>query len=68
MPEKQIKVTINKKTGEIKIETIGYMGKGCIEESQILKDLLGETEIERLTPAYFKNEKVEVKKHLNICG
>ena len=68
MAEKQIKVSINKKTGEIKIETIGYMGKGCIEESQILKDLLGETEVSKLTPAYFKTEKVEVKKHLPICG
>ena len=65
---KQIKVVINKKTGSISIETIGYHGKGCIEESKILKDLLGETEIEKLTPSYFETEKVHIKKHLPICG
>lgn len=65
---KQIKVTINKVTGDIKIETTGYHGKGCIEESKILKDLLGETVIDKLTPAYFETEKVQIRKHLNICG
>lgn len=56
--------------GEIKIETRGYHGKACVEESRFLKDLLG-TELSRqLTPAYYQTEhsRTVVKKHLPLCG
>ena len=39
-------------SGEIKIETKGFKGKSCIEESQFLKDLLGEEKARQLVPAY----------------
>lgn len=55
-------------TGEIKIETRGYTGKSCIEESEIIKSILG-TEITRqLTPAYYVQNKQPIKKHLPLCG
>jgi hypothetical protein len=66
---KQIVIDITA-DGEIKIETRGYHGKACIQESQFLKDLLG-TELSRqLTPAYYQTEhsRTVVKKHLPLCG
>ena len=65
---KQIKVIIDEISGEIKIETIGFNGPSCLEESKFLKDLIGETITKSLTPAYFTKGKVEIKKFLNICG
>jgi hypothetical protein len=54
--------------GEIRIETKGFTGKTCLEESQFLKDLLGKEIAQSLTPAYYSTGKVGVKKHLNLCG
>jgi hypothetical protein len=56
-------------TGEIKLETRGFSGKSCIEESEFVKVLLGE-EIERqLVPAYYTTDnKTNVKKYLPLCG
>ncbi len=54
--------------GEIKIETKGFTGKACIEESQFLKDLLGSEVSRSLTPAYYSTGKETRKKHLNLCG
>jgi hypothetical protein len=56
-------------TGEVKIETTGFAGKACIEETKFLKDLLGKETSRQLTPAYFAVEgKATVKKHLPLCG
>ena len=41
--------------GEVRIETKGFKGKACIEESQFLKNLLGKETYNRLTPAYYKS-------------
>ena len=56
-------------TGEIKLETRGFTGKSCVEESEFIKLLLGK-EIERqLVPAYYTTDnKTNVKKHLPLCG
>ena len=56
--------------GEIKIETRGFTGKSCIQESKFLKDLLGKEIAQQLTPAYYvtSKEKTSVKKHLPLCG
>ena len=56
--------------GEVKIETKGFTGKACIQESQFLKDLLGKETAQHLTPAYYQTakEKTSVKKHLPLCG
>lgn len=54
--------------GEVKIETQGFQGKSCIEETEFLKESLGVEVAKQLTPAYFTTGKVEIKKHLCICG
>ncbi|MCK8600095.1 DUF2997 domain-containing protein [Desulfoferrobacter suflitae] len=66
---KQIIVDIGDE-GEIKIETRGYRGKACIEETNFLKTLLGEEISRQLTPAYYTrtSQKKVVKKHLPLCG
>ena len=54
--------------GEISIETQGYTGKSCLEESQFLKDILG-NEIQRsLIPAAYTRNNKKVTKHLLLCG
>jgi hypothetical protein len=54
--------------GEIKIETRGFKGKSCISESQFLKDLLGKETERSLTPTYWKEEEVTIKKYIPLCG
>jgi hypothetical protein len=53
--------------GEISIETRGFTGKACLEESQFLKDLLGKEQSKQLTPAYYQ-DKQKTKKYLQLCG
>ena|GEM_PF-258085 len=57
-------------SGEVKIETRGFTGKACIQESQFLKDLLGKEISQQLTPAYYLTgkEKTSIKKHLPLFG
>ncbi len=66
---KQITIDITDE-GEVKIETRGFSGKVCIEESQFLKDLLGEEMARQLTAAYYQRQGQEevIKKHLTLCG
>ena len=46
--------------GEISLETKGFTGKACVEESQFLKDMLGKETFQRLTPAYYgKNTRMK---------
>jgi len=54
--------------GELRIETQGFSGKSCLEESQFLKDLLGKEIAHQLTAAYFTTATTQVKKHLPLCG
>ncbi|MGV8058981.1 MAG: DUF2997 domain-containing protein [Smithellaceae bacterium] len=54
-------------TGEISIETKGFKGKSCLEESQFIKNLLGQEKARKLTPAYFVG-KQKTKKYLQLCG
>jgi len=64
---KEIIVDISNE-GEIKIETKGFKGKSCVAESQFLKDVLGKELSKALTPAYYQEQKQEVKKYLALCG
>ena len=54
--------------GEVRIETKGFKGKACLEESQFLKNLLGKETYKQLTPAYYNHNKKKVKKYLQLCG
>lgn len=64
---KQIIVEVSP-AGELKIETRGFVGKACLEESQFLKDLLGQETAMHLTPAYYRLGRTVAKKHLKLCG
>ena len=56
-------------TGEVRIETRGYRGKSCVEETQFLKELLGKEVFKSLTPAYYvKTQKITKKQYLPLCG
>jgi len=54
--------------GEIKIETRGFKGKRCITESQFIKDVLGSEIARQLTPTFWQEDQVQIKKYLPICG
>lgn len=64
---KQIIVDVTDE-GEIKIETLGFSGKACLEETKFLKDLLGKETACQLTTAYYRLNNKVVKKHLPLCG
>jgi hypothetical protein len=53
--------------GEISIESRGFTGKACLEETKFLKDLLGKEIHKQLTPAYYQG-KQKTKKYLQLCG
>jgi hypothetical protein len=57
-----------KSDGEIKIETRGFKGKGCITESEFLKKVLGKETEKSLTPAYWQENQTLTKKYLPLCG
>jgi hypothetical protein len=64
---KEVVVEI-KDDGEIKIETQGFKGKGCITESEFLKKVLGKETAKSLTPAYWQENQTLTKKYLPLCG
>ena len=64
---KEILVDISNE-GEIRIETRGFKGKSCVIESEFLKNVLGKETSRSLTPAYWQEGSVDVKKHLPLCG
>jgi hypothetical protein len=64
---KEIVIEISE-NGDLKLETRGFSGKTCIEESQFVKDLLGNEITRQLTPAYYKENNKEVKMYLPLCG
>ena len=64
---KQIIIDIDEE-GEVQIETRGFNGKGCIEESNFIKELLGHETSQKLIPAYYVKNKQTVKQYLQLCG
>lgn len=54
--------------GAITIETRGFKGKACLQESQFLKNLLGTELLQQLVPAYYDTQKTQTKKYLKLCG
>ena len=46
---KEIVIDISE-DGEIRLETKGFVGKACVEESQFLKDIPGKETFKRLCP------------------
>ena len=66
---KEIVIDISE-DGEIRIETKGFTGKACLEESQFLKEYSARKPIKRLTPAYYskKNEGQKISATLRMKG
>ena len=60
-------VTVDE-TGEIKLETKGFKGKSCIDETKFIKELLGEEISRELKPTYYMRDKEVVRRHLPLCG
>ncbi|MEL7640008.1 MAG: DUF2997 domain-containing protein [Solidesulfovibrio sp.] len=54
--------------GEVRIETKGFTGPICLEESQFIKDLLGQETARCLAPMFYQRGKTRVKKHIPLCG
>jgi hypothetical protein len=54
--------------GEIQIETRGFTGKTCIEETEFIKIILGNEITRQLTTCYYTQGKAAVKKYLPLCG
>ena len=54
--------------GQIQIETKGFTGKSCVEESQFIKDVLGSETSRQLTPTYWQKNLIQIKKYLPLCG
>ena len=54
--------------GQIQIETKGFTGKSCIEESQFIKEVLGSETARQLTPIYWQKNQIKTKKYLPLCG
>lgn len=65
---KEIIMDVMNDTAEVKIETKGYVGMKCIEESQFLKDALGVTMEQTLIPIAFQKEKKVRRVYKPICG
>jgi hypothetical protein len=53
--------------GAITIETRGFSGPVCVEDSQFVKDLLGPETVRTLLPVYYGGTK-KVRKYLQLCG
>lgn len=64
---KQIVIDISD-AGDVRIETVGFKGEACLEESKFLKDLLGSEISKQLVPAFYQRAKKVIKKHLPLCG
>ena len=54
--------------GQIHIETKGFAGKSCVEDSQFIKDVLGSETARQLTPTYWQKSQAKIKKYLPLCG
>ncbi len=64
---KKITVTVQE-DGSVEIETSGFKGKLCLEESQFVKDLLGRETAVQLCPTFYQKDNETVKRYLPICG
>lgn len=65
---KEIILDVMNGTAEVKIETKGYVGMKCVEESKFLKDALGVQTEQTLLPIAFQKEKETKRIYKPICG
>jgi len=66
---KEIILKFNIKTGETKIEAIGFKGSSCQEATKFLKDTLGQiTDFQKKSEWYEENLEVAGCLNSNLCG
>lgn len=66
--QKEIILDFLNDTAEIKIETKNFVGMKCVQESQFLKDALGEEIEVTLLPIAFQKENEVIREYKGICG
>ena len=54
--------------GEIKVETKGFKGNACVQETKALKAMLGQETSRELKATYYERNGVAVNRHLPLCG
>lgn len=67
---KEIIIDVMNETAEVKVQTKGYTGMKCVEESKFLKEALGEQMEQTLLPIAFgkDNTKENNRVYKPICG
>jgi hypothetical protein len=63
---KTINIFVDTK-GEIKIETNGFVGEGCVKDSEFVKKALGQEMHRELKQVYFMQGEQE-KAFIPLCG
>lgn len=53
--------------GAITIETRGFSGPVCVEDSQFVKELLGPEIVRSLLPVYYGGTQ-KTRKYIQLCG
>jgi hypothetical protein len=64
---KEMIITIMK-DGEVKVETSGFTGAACVDETKALKAMLGEETSRELKATYYERDGVKSHRHLPLCG
>ena len=54
--------------GEIKVETSGFTGNSCVEETEAVKAMLGNETARELKATYYEKNGIVGKRHLPLCG
>ena len=54
--------------GEVRIETRGFKGPACLEETEFLKAVLGKETASQLTACYREKAKQPIKQFVPLCG
>jgi len=66
---KEIILKFDIKTGETKIEAVGFKGSSCQEATKFLKDTLGQiTDFQKKSEWYEENLEVAGCLNSNLCG
>ena len=66
---KKIRMTFDKRTGEVRIEAEGFRGSTCKDATKFLADALGETtEFKKKAEWFEENVELPTVMRTNLCG
>lgn len=63
----KIQITVNKKTGEINIETFDFTGNSCKKATETLESLLGNITDENFKEEFYLNCELNETINTNLC-